>query len=461
VLSDDAATRAFVVNRSREAGARVLRIPVSWRDYVSGTAAGSDLGDPASHAYHFDALDAAVRAAVAAGLEPLLVVAHAPEFAEAPHRWTYAYAGSWAPSPPALEMFAAALARRYDGSFPDPLDLGRSLPLVRFFQAWNEPNLPRYLEPQWIAVGGRWHAFSPVLYRALLNAFYAGVKAVMPSDLVVGAGLAPVGEPTGMGRMAPVRFLRSMFCLTSYPAAHRVTWCGPPAHLDILAYHPLSVASPDRPARSSLDVAVADAGKISTVLGQARRLGTVMPTGPKPLWITELNWESAPQSARGVTPSRQAHWISRALHRLWIAGAQLVDWQFLIDPYPALKLARPTGGEFEVQRPAGLYSSSVPGVSAASPKPFLLGFEFPFDPVRVDRRVISVWAVPPVAAHLALQRELGGRWLDVTSLKSDRDGVVNELVSMSGGGRLRVVDGDLASATESVGHRRPPSLAHG
>ena len=177
-----------------------VRIPVDWRDFVAAAPpAGFQARDPASPAYRFARLDAAVESAAAAGLEPLLVVSHAPAFAEAPHRWPYAYPGSWAPSPAALEEFAAALARRYDGSFPDPATPGRALPRVRLFQAWNEPNLARYLEPQWVAAGGRWSAFSPLLYRQLLNGFYAGVKSVQPADVVVTAGVAPNGEPQAWG----------------------------------------------------------------------------------------------------------------------------------------------------------------------------------------------------------------------------------------------------------------------
>ena len=114
---------------------------------------------------------------MAAGLTPLLVVSHAPAFAEAAPRWRYAYPGSWDPSPEALRAFATALARRYDGGFPDPLDLARTLPRYVCFQGWNEPNLARYLEPQWVARDGHWTAFSPLLYRELLNGFYVGVKA--------------------------------------------------------------------------------------------------------------------------------------------------------------------------------------------------------------------------------------------------------------------------------------------
>ena len=60
--------------------------------------------------------------------------------------------------------------------------------------------------------------------------------------------------------------------------------------------------------------------------------------------MTELNWESdAARRARRARPAAGG-WISRALHRLWVAGVGLVDWQFLVDPYPAVTLATPTGG---------------------------------------------------------------------------------------------------------------------
>ena len=117
---------------------------------------------------------------------------------------------------------------------------GRGLPRVRLFQAWNEPNLARYLEPQWVAEGGRWRAFSPLLYRQLLNGFYARVKSVEPTDTVVAAGVAPNGEPTGVGRMAPVRFLRGMLCLEGRARGS----CSEPPHFDVLAFHPLSFGNP-------------------------------------------------------------------------------------------------------------------------------------------------------------------------------------------------------------------------
>jgi hypothetical protein len=455
IMSPDAAVREQTLSRIRATGAGVVRIPVEWRSIVNpDLPAGFDASDPASPAYDFDAVDAAVRDARAAGLTPLLVVTRAPAFAEAPNRWPHAYPGSWAPNPVAYGEFATAVARRYSGSFPDSLELGRRLPRVRLFEAWNEPNLARYLEPQWVAEGGRWRAFSPLLYRQLLNAFYAAVKAVASSDVVLTAGVAPNGEPAGVGRMTPLRFLGGLLCLEG--GAQRA--CPDPPHFDVLAFHPLSFEGPDIPAHSSQDVAISDIAKVTGLLARAERRRTALPRGPKPVWVTELNWESAPQSAHGVPGRLQALWISRALHRLWVAGVGFADWQFLLDPYPDLTLATPTGGTVTVSRPAGLYSAAAGGNPAeARPKPFLRGFTFPFDPLRMDRTHVRVWALlmrPWQPAMLELwsvaRAARGGAWRTIARLHANGHAVLNAVVALHGATELRLVSGKLSSASEPV-----------
>jgi hypothetical protein len=456
LLSADPSVRATALADIRATGSTVVRIPVNWRGTVLvDPPSGFDASDPSSPAYHLGSIDAAVRSAVDAGLQPLLVVSRAPSFAEAPNRWPYAYPGSWAPRPDALGQFAAALARRYDGSFPDPALPGRMLAQVSMFQAWNEPNLARYLEPQWIAPGGRWSAFSPLLYRQMLDAFYAGVKSVRAADLVVASGLAPDGEPDGVGRMAPIRFLRALLCLA--PTESRAPSCPEPAHFDMLAFHPLSVGAPDLPAASSLDVAISDAAKVARVLRRAERLRTVLPVAAKPLWVTELNWESAPQARGGVPPALQASYVSRALHRLWVAGASLVAWEFLVDPYPALRAGTPTGGSIEYQRPAGLYSAGAGGDPAsARPKPFLGGFTFPFDPLRVDPRHVRVWALLMHPGQPALLQRWTSRrtWRTIDRMHAGRHGVLNDLVVLRSSVRLRLQSETLTSASVQITSRR-------
>lgn len=449
MLDGNAAVRAQTMSRVRALGASVARIPVDWRNVVQASPpAGFQARDPASLGYDFSQLDAAVESAVSAGLQPLLVVSHAPAFAEAPHRWPYAYPGSWAPSPVSLEEFAAALAQRYDGAFPDPLHPGAVLPRVRLFQAWNEPNLARYLEPQWVSAGRRWRAFSPLLYREMLNGFYAGVKSVQGADTVIAAGIAPEGEPAGVGAMAPVTFLEGLLCLGAAGAN-----CPQKPHLDVLAFHPLSVFDPDVPTVSSLDAAVSDIAKITDLLARAERRHTLLPAGPHPLWVTELNWDSSPPSPTGVPGPLQAAWISRALHRLWVAGVSLVDWQFLIDPYGGAPLASPDGSIGLYPRPAGLYAPGPGGNTAlARPKPFLRGFTLPFDPLRVNRAQVRVWALLMHGGQPALlQRQgRGGRWHTIARLHANGYGVLNVLLRLTGSARLRLRTGKLSSAPARV-----------
>lgn len=455
MLSEDPSFRSLTMSRIKALGGAIARIPVDWRDTVEASPPASfQASDPASPSYRFARLDAAVRSAVAAGLQPLLVVSHAPAFAEAPHPWPYAYRGSWAPSPLAFEQFAMALARRYDGAFPDPLDAGGTLPRVRLLQAWNEPNLARYLEPQWVAEGRHWSAFSPVLYRRLLNGFYTGVKAIEPSDTVIAAGIAPEGEPAGVGAMAPVTFLEGLLCLGVARAS-----CIEKSHLDVLAFHPLSVFNPDVPAGSSLDGAVSDIGKITGLLRRAERLHTVLPAGHRPVWVTELNWESAPQSATGVPAALQAAWVSRALHRLWVAGVSLVDWQFLVDPYGGTLLSAPDGSLSPYPRPAGLYSAGPDGnLALAKPKPFLQGFSLPFDPLRVNRRLVRVWALLRARGEsAALQRQgRGGHWQTIARLRADRTNVLNVLIGLRGSARLRLTVESVSSAPVRVPRTQSP-----
>ncbi len=460
-LNEAADVRELAMTRIRETGASVVRIPVDWRGAVAEDPPTSfDASDPASVDYRFAPIDAAVLSAVSAGLTPLLVVSHSPAFAEASPRWPYAYPGSWAPSPAALGEFATALARRYDGSFPDPLAPGGVLPRVRLFQGWNEPNLSRYLEPQWVIEQRRWVAFSALLYREMLNGFYAGIKSVEPSDTVIAAGVAPNGDPEGAGRMQPVRFLRELLCLgpgsSRRDGARRSPFasCPEPPHFNVLAFHPLSVGDPNVPAPSSLDVSISDAAKITRLLTQAERLGTALPRRVKPVWVTELNWESAPQTPHGVPAVLQAQWVSRALHRLWAAGVSLVAWQFLVDPYPGVRAATPTGGTVEYPRPAGLYSAGIGGnPGSARPKPFLQGFSLPFDPLRVSAKQVRVWALlmrPRAQAVLERETRAGGTWRTIARLHANSHSVLNALISLRGAARLRLRSGTLSSAASLV-----------
>jgi hypothetical protein len=425
MLSLDGAVRARAMGATRDLGGSVVRIQMSWRGALPG-APPADATDPGDPAYDWAPQDAAVRSAVAAGLTPLLTIAHAPPYAEAPRRWRFAAAGSWAPRPSELAAFATAVARRYSGTWPDPARPGMALPRVAAFQAWNEPNLPRYLSPQWTVRDGRWVPWAPAHYRRMLQAFAGAVRAVQPGATIVAAGMAPAGEGAdGAGRMTPVRFLRALLCLGP-PSSGKPVTCPEKPDFDVLAFHPLSVGEPDRPASSSLDVSVADVGKVTAILRSARHHHLLARRSPR-LWITELNW-----STGAIAAARRGAVVGRGLHRLWAAGAGLVTWQFLEDPARGHR--------------AGLRVRGRRGPLTGAPKAYARGFALPVDVAWVGRDRAAVWAVPSVDGVLRVEVRRGRRWHTVARVAhARRDHPVQVRVRARVGARLRVVSGGIAS----------------
>jgi hypothetical protein len=432
VTSGDPRLAALALSRGARAGARGARLPLIWPLVERAELPPADPSNPADPAYSFAAFDALVRTAVRHGLEPLVRIDGAPRTHEAAGRWRFARPNVWAPDAAAYGRFATAAARRYSGSFPDPLHPGAFLPRVRLWQAWNEPNLPQFLQPQWVVSDGAWAAWSPAHYRRMLNAFYAGVKSVHRDNVVATAGTAPHGEPRdGEGRMTPMRFWQALLCLGKPP---RITLepCPDPAHFDVLVHHPLTVTDPDVPSANAGDVSIADLYKLKRLLSVAQRTGRVVPARGTRLWVTELNWDSRPPDPEGATREQMTRWIPRALYRLWVEGVDLVTWQFLRDP-PAKEA-----------HPAGLYR--IDPAAPADPtrdrpkRAVIAAFRFPLTGARRDPRHVSVWTLLPRARaeRVAVQRRHGERWVTLRHLRSDAGGVARGVVALHGAAALRI-----------------------
>jgi hypothetical protein len=159
-----------------------------------------------------------------------------------------------------------------------------------------------------------------------------------------------------------------------------------------------------------------------------------------------------------VPPRLQAQWVSRALHRLWVAGVSVVAWQFLVDPYPGVSAREPDGSTVQYPRPAGLYSAGLDGnPESAQPKPFLEGFRFPFDPLRVSRSEVRLWALleDPREACLLQRASRDGRWVTISRLRANGAAVLNMLVTLKGPVELRLIAATGSrSAPVSVGALR-------
>ena len=325
LVNPPTAANSFLINRGIAAGAGIVRVNVWWSSVAPVRRPHRfHAGDPSSRGYRWGPVDTLVRRLAQQRLEVLINVSFAPRWAEGPHRPRNARPGTWKPDPIQFALFARAAARRYDGRFPAPDARGRKLPRVRYWQAWNEPNLDYYLAPQWTRTRRGFAATSVDTYRRMLNGFYTAVKDGAGSNVVVTAGMAPYGNPWGTSvrgrgyRMQPVTFDRLLFSA--------------PVYCDVVAQHLYPYGGPLWHAAVSGDVAVPDLHKVARVVHAAARAGRLLPRGPKRLWVTELSWNSDPPDAGAVPLSEQARWYEQALYELWRQGAQTVLLLQIIDP---------------------------------------------------------------------------------------------------------------------------------
>jgi hypothetical protein len=412
-------------------GAGMVRINVLW-DQVAPAhrPAGFVASDPASPGYNWTATDAAVRQLRAGGLAVLINISMAPKWAEGPHQPRYAPAGTWRPSAAAFGAFASAAAERYDGSFPDPLKPGASLPRVRDWQGWNEPNLAYYLGPQWLRINHRWVPESPVIFRALTNAFYKAVKGVSKSNFVVMGGTAPYGDPPGGARIPPVDFDRFVFCLSDN-ARMTPTRCSDPIHVDAVDDHTYGIGGPLAHALDPGDVAVPDLYLIGRVVRAAQRAHHVLPRGSKPLWVTEISWDSKPPNPQGVPIQQQARWYEQAMYVLWRQGVHTILLLQLVDSPPIPNYASTYQG--------GLYYLN------GKPKPSAVAYRFPFVTRRLNRGQVQAWGRAPQAGRLTIEQRHGSEWKALKRLTVGLHRVFLTTLSLRGKGVVRALVGSQTS----------------
>jgi hypothetical protein len=265
---------------------------------------------------------------------------------------------------------------------------------------WNEPNLSKYLAPQWVRRNGRYVAESPVRYRAMLNAFYAGVKRAQPGATVVTAGTAPFGDPPGGSRIPPVVFVRDLLCLRGNALA--TAQCPDPAHFDALSHHPYSIGPPGRAALNPDDVSIPDFGKLSRIVRRAVKTGRALPRHSKALWSTEVSFDSSPPDPDGVPLATHARWLAETFELLWRQGVTTITWFNVRDqpPEPSYAASNQSGVFFLDGRA----------------KPAATAFRFPFV-VRRTKTATIAWARAPVAGTLVVERRVGARWRRVLATR--------------------------------------------
>lgn len=404
---EDEAATALNVDRAKRGGGNLIRQNLYW--YRVAAEEPAEPADPDDPAYDFAAIDNTVREADAAELETFFTILGAPTWAEGPRRpSTKLYrAGTWRPQPGPARDFGAALARRYSGSHPDPERPGQTLPRVRFYEIWNEPNRSNYLAPQW--QDGE-HT-GPQIYRRLLNGFYAGIKGAQPGARVITGGAAPYGS-SGLtstsdqqaGESTPLGFYRGLFCLRARLGLRRDDVCpsgeGRP-HFDILGHHPINTRGGPRQSAARYDeITTADLDRLQRLLATARRYGTIADAErPRQLWATEIWWETdPPDSNRGVPAATQARWMADSLYQVWRQGGDAAVFLQVTDTPPDPD-----------DRPFATYQTGIFGYrGVAKPAAEALAF-----PCVADERgdELILWAIPPIDGPLRFElREGDGSW---------------------------------------------------
>jgi hypothetical protein len=305
---------------------------------------------------------------------------------------------------------------------------------VQYWQALNEPNLAYYLTPQWTRTLTGYAPASPEIYRGLLNAFYAAVKAVDRSNLVVMGGTAPYGDRPGATRMRPMVFYRTLFCLSN---RLRPRSCPDPAHVDAIDHHPYS-NNPTYRAYWSDDVAIVDMYKITRALGAAEHSGRVLPAGAKGVWVTELSWNTNPPDPYGTPVAKHGRWTEQALYLLWRQGVSTVMPLQIVD-------ARPVAHYPYAYQWGGLFYFN------GRPKPAATAFRFPFITHRTNPRTVWAWGRAPAAGTLLIERLQGRRWIVVASQTVGWRSIFSHKLALRGRGLFRAQVGGQTSLVWTQG----------
>jgi hypothetical protein len=272
------ATRATAFADFQTLGVKALRVNLPWHDVApsadSPTKPSFSATDP--NAYNWGAYGATIDQAKAAGMTVLISLASpVPTWATEAHADTVTR-----PVPAEFQAFAQAAAQRF-GS-----------PTV-MWSIWNEPNLPRFLQPQ-VASG---KAVAGRIYRDLFIAGRNGIRAGGQTTAKVLFGeMAPVGGANDT-RTYPLAFLRDALCVSKAGKFDKT--CGK-LTLDGISHHPYQFTNGKLKAD---DVTYRDLPKLVTAVDKAAKAGAI--NSSVPIYLTEFGIQSYPDKLLGLPPQSQ------------------------------------------------------------------------------------------------------------------------------------------------------------
>jgi hypothetical protein len=327
VIASGDGTRNATLDEMRALGADVVKISISWRDLANGGKPANPDDPNAYPAAKWQPYDAAVQGAVARGLGVFLNV-NGP----APGWASKGSSGTTRPNAGAFGHFAKAVGTRYSGTFapaggtPTPappsggggggttcivpplcgnaMAAANTLPAVRLWSIWNEPNLPVFLLPQRSSTKSH-YPVSPTLYRNLYRAAYNGLAATgHGKDTILLGELLPVGKSSHTPRSSirPLEFLRELACVdrhyhafTGTNAKERGCKGFKALPLSGIAYHPYALAGgPTKRPPSSDDATIGTLSRVTKVVDRLRARKRLAGPAHPPLWLTEFGVQTDP-----------------------------------------------------------------------------------------------------------------------------------------------------------------------
>ena len=274
--------------------AQVIRLNLDWN--LIAKKKPTTPTDPADPAYDWSTYDRALLNATDKKIQVLFTIYGTPRWAQGKKKGV-----NRAPAKMNnLRYFALAAAKRYSGKFKR--DDGTKLPAVRKWLAWNEPNNPLFLAPQWQKVGKR--RYVPIAaknYVAICNAVYLGVHASHLSKQVVACGATdPRGNNAARSKRPSISPIAFLSALHKYGLKKK--------RFDVYAHHPYYGSpreSPSTKPKGKQTVTLANLSVLTKLLGKYY--------GNKKLWITEYGYQTRPPDRLfGVSWIRQAKYLTQA-----------------------------------------------------------------------------------------------------------------------------------------------------
>jgi len=283
----------------KSTGSRLVRVNLWWDGPGIGVAKKKPkrAADPADPAYDWSTYDRTTSFAAKNGMQAVFSIIGTPRWANAARGWNAA------PTNAAdLRAFAVAAATRYSGKYKGPD--GKLLPRVSSWIAWNEPNNPVFMRPQYVRSGSTWVIQSARDYARICNAIVEGIHTAKGGKVACGV-TAPRGNNNPNSGRASVSPLAFLLALKKAGAKG----------FDAYAHHPYYGSPTETPStkppqgsrgQAPTAVTLANLDVLTGALTQA--YGNVR------LWITEYGYQTnPPDTFFGVSYTKQAAYLTQAV----------------------------------------------------------------------------------------------------------------------------------------------------